>query len=199
MKIYFFSSEKKVNQRQQQIVDLLQSAGAQVFSNLSIAKNNLPEAEVKKVEDNGETVLSRMDGLVVDASKVSNQLGYLVAYAISHQNPVLYLLERGKRIDPTLKSLQDNKKSGRFFFVKFYSDGLIEKQLSDFLKKVEVLSGVEAPLIKFTLRIPPMIDRYLQWKTHNTHLTKADFLRKILVDEVIKKDEKFIREVEGKP
>lgn len=191
MKIYFFSSAQKDIPATQQIVKELTECGAQVFSNLSITKDILPEAEVKRTHENGETLLSKMDGLVVEGSFANEQLGYLVAYAISNHKPVLYLLAKGRPIEESLKSLRENKNSARFFNLKFYSQEQPDKYIKDFVKRVEVISGVEAPMLKFTLRIPPLIDRYLQWKTHNTAMTKADFLRKVVIDEVIKKDPSY--------
>lgn len=44
--------------------------------------------------------------------------------------------------------------------------------------------------IKFTLRITPKIEKYLSWKTQNTDLTKADYLRE-MIDKDLTSDEDF--------
>ena len=48
----------------------------------------------------------------------------------------------------------------------------------------------EVPTIKFTLRFTPRAERYLRWKTHNTKVSKADFLRN-LIDASINSDENY--------
>ena len=52
--------------------------------------------------------------------------------------------------------------------------------------------GKETPTIKFTLRITPRIERFLHWKTHNTKVSKADFLRE-LIERLIDQDEDYQR------
>lgn len=47
------------------------------------------------------------------------------------------------------------------------------------------------PTIKFTLRISKEIERYLKWKIHNTDQSKADFLRNLLTEDVIKNDQQY--------
>jgi GAF domain-containing protein len=47
------------------------------------------------------------------------------------------------------------------------------------------------PTIKFTLRISKEIERYLTWKIHNTDQSKADFLRNLLTEDVIKNDHDY--------
>lgn len=47
------------------------------------------------------------------------------------------------------------------------------------------------PTIKFTLRISKEIERYLTWKIHNTDKSKADFLRNLLTEDVIKNDQQY--------
>ncbi len=190
MKIYFFSSRIS-HDSNQAILGVLRTAGASVFSNLPGETLSVGEAESRKLEEGGQTMLDKMDGLVLEGSEASHQAGYLVAYAIANHKPVLYLVEKGKAIEPALKDLENSRVSARFFTASHYSNASLAKMLGQFIKKVEVISGVEAPMIKFTLRITPLIDRYLHWKTHNTPLTKADFMRKVFIDEVIKKDKDY--------
>ena len=49
----------------------------------------------------------------------------------------------------------------------------------------------DVPTIKFTWRITPRNDRYLQWRTINTGQTKADWLRKYMVETLINEDEEY--------
>ena len=55
------------------------------------------------------------------------------------------------------------------------------KKVSDlvlqFLKSIKGAGFKEIPRIKFTLRITNTIEQYLNYKIHNTKLSKADYLR----------------------
>jgi len=47
------------------------------------------------------------------------------------------------------------------------------------------------PLFRFTLRLTDDIEQYLAWKTNNSKQSKAEFLREVIKNEMIKKDEKY--------
>jgi len=68
----------------------------------------------------------------------------------------------------------------------------LESVIVDFLHTVEKGEGRELPTIKFTLRVTTRIERYLHWKTNNTKITKADFLRE-LIENLIDKDQDYQR------
>ena len=80
--------------------------------------------------------------------------------------------------------------TAKLLHLKSYSESTLTKVLLDFLSGVERGEGKEVPNIKFTLRITARIERYLQWKTHNSKLTKADYLRHI-IEEIIDADEEY--------
>ena len=75
--------------------------------------------------------------------------------------------------------------------IVFYTDSSLEKNILDALAKIEGVAINEVPSIKFTLRITPSLERYLQWKSQETGLSKADFLRDFLQKEVIDKDSQY--------
>lgn len=188
MRIYYYSTRGQVSETDYQILKLLKANGVEVFSNLEVAD---PVELIKKSQETGEPLLNQMDGVIIEGGMVSYQTGYLVAYSIANRKPVLFLLERGRTPDEALKSLEQNKTSSRYFSLEFYLPGHIEKLAKNFLKRAEVISGVDAPMLKFTFRITAKIDNYLQFKTQNTSLSKADFLRKILIEQIIQKDQEY--------
>lgn len=55
-------------------------------------------------------------------------------------------------------------------------------------QKARNIDPDKKPTIKFTLRISKEIERYLKWKVHNTDKSKADFLREVIVDDLIAND-----------
>lgn len=47
----------------------------------------------------------------------------------------------------------------------------------------------EVPTIKFTLRFTPRSSRYIAWKAKQKKYSKADYLRRIIDDQIQKDDE----------
>ena len=77
--------------------------------------------------------------------------------------------------------------------LEHYTENGLNELLVNFIQTIE-RGGRELPKIKFTLRITSRIERYLHWKTHNTKLTKADFLRE-MIEEMIENDTDYQRYV----
>ncbi|MFA6215897.1 MAG: hypothetical protein WC768_05000, partial [Patescibacteria group bacterium] len=121
--------------------------------------------------------------------------GYLIAIALTHHKPILYLCEKGKLINKNLLQLQKDKNTAKFLCLQYYAEKKIEEVVLDFLHQVEKGEGRQLPTIKFTLRITSRIERYLYWKTHNTKISKADFLRERIEDLIDQDDDyqKFVR------
>jgi len=194
MRIYFTAdnqAEEKLQKRFSQIIDTLSSAGVLVMSNL--ADKNLSgfsSQDLEKIDQAGEGLLEKMDALIIEGTRPVPESAYLIAIALAHQKPILYLSEKGKAINKNLVHLQKDKNTAKFLNLKYYTENVLEKILLDFLQTIEKGEGREAPTIKFTLRITSRIERYLHWKTHNTKITKADFLRG-LIEGLIDKDEDY--------
>lgn len=192
MKIYFFASTslaERTRQRQNKIRDLLTRSGITVATNLT------PLSEVDatwqdRAEELGQSLLDQMDALVIEGTQSDPEVGYLLAYAISGKKPTLYLMEKGSQAKNPLSYLAP-KNIPANILVRTYTDHTIDRAVSELLEQVEHSEYAETPSIKFTLRITPLIEQYLHWKTHNTELSKADFLRQLIIDEVIKKDEEY--------
>jgi hypothetical protein len=192
MKIYFFASAgqaERVQLRHAKIRELLNRSGITVATNLA------PLSEVSaswqdRAEELGQSLLDQMDALVIEGTQSDPEVGYLLAYAISGKKPTLYLMEKGSQAKNPLSYLAP-KNIPTNIIVRTYTDQTIDRAVSELLEQVEHSEYAETPSIKFTLRITPMIEQYLHWKTHNTELTKADFLRQLIIDDVIKRDEEY--------
>ncbi|MBU1167747.1 GAF domain-containing protein, partial [Patescibacteria group bacterium] len=68
---------------------------------------------------------------------------------------------------------------------------IIEKFKDEQERKKRQTDPDKIPNIKFTLRISKEIDRYLNWKVHNTKKTKADFLREAILEDLMEPDEEY--------
>lgn len=194
MRLYFAAdnqAEEKLQKRFSHIISILSEAGVLVMSNL--ADKNLvgfSSQDLDKINQSGEVLLEKMDALVIEGTKPISESGYLIAIALAHHKPILYLSEKGKLINKNLLHLRKDKSTAKLLQLEYYTDKNLDNVVLDFLQIVEKGEGREAPTIKFTLRITPRIERYLHWKTHNTKISKADFLRE-LIEGLIDKDENY--------
>src|SRR3989344_692909 len=113
MRIYFTANpqaELKLQARFVKIVDSLNAAGVLVMSNL--AQSNLTgfsASDMERMSQAGEILLEKMDGIIIEGTKPMAESGYLIALALAHRKPILYLIEKGKIVDKNLVYLQQQK------------------------------------------------------------------------------------------
>jgi len=193
MRVYFTADEQadeKLQSMFSAIVDRLSEAGVSVLSNLA-ARNvsSFSSQDLEKI-GSGEAMVERVDAVIIEGSRSLPETGYLVAIALAHKKPILYLTEKSRPVNKNLYHLTRDTSTAKLLHLKSYSESTLTKVLLDFLSGVERGEGKEVPNIKFTLRITARIERYLQWKTHNSKLTKADYLRHI-IEEIIDADEEY--------
>ncbi len=184
MKVYFYTknenNDDKLSLIHERILKFFKENGVVIVSNLydrPINQQNLT------FED--------MNGLVVEGKGSVQEVGYLVALALAQQKPILYLLPKGVLLPDQLRSLIDHKKLKRLFLLRYYSERTLENLLIDFIDLIETGElRREVPTIKFTLRFTPRASRYINWQAHHTKLSKADFLRK-MIDEQIQNNQEY--------
>ncbi|MFA6410137.1 MAG: hypothetical protein WCW26_01005 [Candidatus Buchananbacteria bacterium] len=194
MRVYFTAdnqAEERLQKTFSQIIDTLNDSGVLVMSNL--ANRNLvgwPTQDLEKIEQSGESMIEKMDALIIEGTRPLAESGYLIAIALAHHKPILYLCLKDKIINQNLIHLKKDHQAAKLLNLEYYTVKNLNEILVEFLRKIETGEGKETPNIKFTLRITSRIERYLQWKTHNTRLTKADFLRE-LIEGLIDKDKDY--------
>lgn len=183
MKVYLFGSVgagPTLQQRYRRMAEVLAQAGAHVSANF------LPAA----ASDDGGALMERVDAVVIEGSDPSPEAGHLVALALAYRKPVLYVSERGKPVDPHLRKLRESKTTSAFLRLEAYTPESLPHRLQEFLRLAERGEGIDAPTIKFTLRLTPSIERYLAYKVKGTKKTKADFLRE-LMERLISDDQAY--------
>ncbi|MDP3964125.1 MAG: hypothetical protein Q8Q20_00490 [bacterium] len=192
MKLYYYASRtenSKLRGQQETIRTLLEQSGVTVISNLQ-PDDAAAMTALERAEEAGQNALEQIDALVVEGSASDPEVGYFLAFAISTKKPTLFLMEKGSTATNPLSYLAGKNVPSQVK-VKRYSEKTLESAVYEMVGDFESSEFAETPTIKFTLRITPLIENYLHWKTHNTKITKADFLRKLILEEVIKKDEEF--------
>lgn len=196
MRVYFAAdnqAEEKFQKRFSKIIDILTNTGVLVMSNL-IDKNitGFSSQDLDKMDASGEGLLEKMDALIIEGSRPLAESGYMIAIALAHKKPILYLSDKSKQINQNLMHLKKDRGTAKLLKLEYYTDVTLEKVILAFLQKAEKGESRQAPNIKFTLRITPRIERYLHWKTHNTKISKADFLRE-LIDKLIDDDKNYLK------
>jgi uncharacterized protein Usg len=188
MRIYYFANVNNPTQLLtfQETSQLLRKYGLTVIDNVK-AK---PDFEMS---DQGG--IEQIDAVIIDSSGSDAEAGYLLAVAIAHKKPVLYMLPTGTKLDPSVKALTMNKTIKEYLRVEFFLPKNFEVKVREFLQYLDQDIGKENHSVKFTLRLTPKIERYLHWKAENLDTNKADFVRQQLED-IMKHDETYRKRLE---
>ena len=193
MKVYFYAPDGKQSQTADNVraaLDILGRSGVEAITKDRPVEQAFPDT-YRQIERRGESFLDYVDAIIIEGSEADSEVGYLLAYAIAQKKPALLLLRKGMANRNPLASF--GQRLPKNLTMRFYRSETLEQQLVSFLRQLGEIEYQEVPSIKFTLRITPQIEQYLSWKTHNTKITKADFLRALILDDVIAKDEAFQR------
>jgi hypothetical protein len=131
-------------------------------------------------------LLEQMDAFIIEGTSSDPEIGFLLAHAIAMKKPVLYLYQRGT--SPMIFSRLSQRELPPFVKVYAYDLEAISAKVLAFLKSIEGVVIREVPRIKFTLRVTSSIEEYLHFKTHNTKLSKADYLRERIEQQMAQDD-----------
>lgn len=194
MRVYFFSpliSTEQLDANYKRISEILNKSGVFVVASSDEHNIGFKKEELERMNESGEILLDKMDCFIIEASKQDQEIGYLLAYAISQKKPLLYLYQKSTP-EKVAHGYLTKKNTPDFIQMQSYTPKDLEQRVIDFIKEIETGKGIkEKPTIKFTLRITPQMERYLQWKSKKIRKSKADFLREFL-EELINKDEGFV-------
>lgn len=175
MKIYLHDTIQLISEQGNDINSALKQSGVQVVNEASEESNKLDQ----------------IDLVVVSLDKDEPSISYIIALSIAKKKQVLCFIPKGHRLPESLQLLNTNSDLKKFFTLIFFTDKNLEKEIAQALTKFESAGLKEVPSIKFTLRITPSMERYLQWKSQKTGISKADFLRKEIKEKIISKDTEY--------
>jgi len=182
VKIYYCANLDKMNDQKWEkkyisIHRFLVKNGVSLVSNV--------EKKMLKGENEARKSISydQIEAVIIEGTHIASDTVYIIATALAYKKPVLYLIEKGHPIPEQLSYIRKDKNLGKNFYLKFYkSTGKeVEAVIFDFLGLLE--SGVlmkEKVNVKFTLRVSPRIERYLNWKALGVKKSKAEYVRDIL-------------------
>lgn len=191
MRLYFFSpliSTKELDDNYRRIVDTLRSSGIFVVASNNQNNTDFKKEELEQMSEAGEILLDKMDCIVIEASKPDQEIGYLLAYAISQKKPLLYLYQKGTP-EKVAYGYLTKKNVPEFIQMKSYSSADLQERIVEFISSIG--AGIkEKPTVKFTLRLTPRMERYLNSKSKKARMNKADYLREIF-EKMMKEDGRF--------
>lgn len=133
--------------------------------------------------------LAMIDLLILEITEANPDVNFLLAQAVLQQKPTLCLYRKNREPRDLLNYLI-KRGTPKCITTHAYSD----KSLSNFVERFLVANTnlpspfEDIPSIKFTLRLTPQVDRYLEWKAKRLNRSKADILRDWLR---LKMDEDF--------
>lgn len=165
-----------LNKAPTQIDRILTEANVNVFTTVS----HLPDS---KHNGFAWTALEHVDAIILEISYPAEELHYILAQAIVLGRPTLCLYPKNREPKQVLLHLG---KPGvpKSVQTRCYSATDIRQVLGRFLGGIDrsvVLP--DTPNIKFTLRLTPAIEHYLDWLVQYKQINKADYIRAMLKQE----------------
>ncbi len=184
MKIYVFDERTGGSVR-----DLCMSNRAQVLTHEEAISR-------RKHTKLGLSFLDEVDLLILEITKPTQDLQFILAHALLLQKPTLCLYAKNQ---PPRDVMNYIRKQPRPCSVKTFSYtadtlGLATRRfMSQY--RVESDEGEDQALIKYTLRLTSHDDRYIQWLAKMNRTTKAKMLRRIIQD-MVESDEDYCATLE---
>jgi len=192
IRLYFYgpaTSNRTLIQAYETVKDICHRSGVELSTNTGGSEINLPSETIAAHEATATPLLDAMQAIIVEGSTTDPQTGYLLAYAFAEKRPLLYLYTRGESAPEVLRFMK-MKDLPKHIMVATYTTESIERVVRTFLEQLGNIKVREIPRLKFTLRLTSAMDEYLDFKTRNTKVTKADFLRE-KIDRLIEEDTDF--------
>jgi hypothetical protein len=177
MHVYFYgptTTKADLRQAYGQIKAVLAQTDLYVSTNTEAEEVQVSAELLVETKQSNTPLLERMDAFIIEGSTNDPEVGFLLAHAIALRKPTLYLYQRGTV--PQVFSHLSQRELPKYIKVVAYNDQA-GSTVMDFLHSIDGVKIQEVPRLKFTLRITNTIEEFLHFKTHNTKLSKADYLR----------------------
>lgn len=198
MKVYFACSSKNIDQHignYASVIGLISDLGHTLTNDwLSKVKVKIDEGVYSKdfvvnkhaVRNSGIKAIRKADALVADVSIPSVSVGYQIALALTQRKPVLclYSMDFGTKKPPQVIVSSDTK----LLTVSSYNSTDYKEVVANFFAK-----QIENDLIKFNFVISKEIERYLDWASDKSNLSKSQLLREKILDKIIKTDKEYAK------
>lgn len=191
MHVYFYAPPTKqsdLKQAYRLVKETLSQTDLYVSTNTEAEEVQVSAEVMADSREHDVPLLEQMDAFIIEGTTSDPEIGFLLAHAIALKKPAIYLYRRGTV--PQIFSRLSQRELPGYVKVVAYDDEKLGATILSFLKSIEGVVIREVPRIKFTLRVTNSIEEYLHFKTHNTKLSKADYLRE-RIDKLMEQDESW--------
>lgn len=168
-----------LNKAPTDIASVLHEAEVKVWTDMT----HLPDAALSGFSLNA---LERVDGIILEISYPADELHYILAQAIVLQRPTLCLYPKNREPREMLLHLQ-KPTVPKSVIARSYTSTNLKDVLGKFLQSIDRTVKLEdTPNIKFTLRLTPALEHYLDWLSQYQGINKADYIRRLIKEDADK-------------
>lgn len=127
--------------------------------------------------------LDQVDALLIEITDPTDLEHFILAQAVLADKPTLCLYQKNRPPRKLLDYIR-SRKTPRSIKTFSYSPSTVDEAIESFIRRhnPDSLDDVHMPSIKYTLRLTPFIDQYLDWVSRQQSKTKANMIRSILID-----------------
>lgn len=180
MQVYFTAASKRIRKHPKFYSNLLKFLESQGFKNNNNHISDLLSKKIIRKKDtdiyqSSSNKISKANCVIADISEPSTTVGTIIEIAHDKSLPVLCICDEPKKHNiPTVILNRDS----RFFTLKVYDkknvESIIQEYFQNFIK----------PRIKFNVFIDSEIDNYLKRNAKRLNISKSDFFRQLVRDEM---------------
>lgn len=162
-----------LNKSRNNLAGFARQTGAQVWTNV----NDVPATVLSAGQFN---LLERVDAIILEIAHPAEELLYVLAQAIILRKPTLCLYPTNNIPIDIVQHLS-KKTIPTTVKTKSYETSAVGEMVQKFLAQIDQSIVVaDIPHIKFTLRLTPSLERYLDWLNAQQQINKADFIRQMI-------------------
>lgn len=135
----------------------------------------------------GTFFLDSVDLLIIEITHISQMMYFVLAQAILVNKPTLCVYKKNKPPREVLYYIR-KRKAPRPIKTFSYTDKDIKTSIQHFVNIHDPHHAMHdtKPSIKYTLRLTPTIERYLDWMSKQQGKTKADLIRFMLEESALR-------------
>lgn len=177
MHIYFYTTNPSIEYPLNiAVISSLQKLGVSIHSNIEGLSNALDFPK-------------ELDCVVAFAGNVEKDLSYVVALSVAKSKPVLLLFPKGVPISEDITKFCESGEVKKLITIEYTTARTAHKKIQHFVERLA--AAADSFVIKFTLRLNNKLDRFLERKSKTLHISKADFVRKLV-------EECQVKEISGR-
>jgi hypothetical protein len=127
--------------------------------------------------------LQEVDLLIIETTQPTQEMQFIIAQALLTQKPTLCLYAKNyppRELLNFIKQQPQPRSIKTFSYVSQSLPAAVRRFLR--MHSDNTNDRDDFATIKYTLRLTPRVDRYLQWRADATHESKADVIRSLLLD-----------------